>query len=76
MKSILTIGTTFPAMYRGTRSGIVVLFTNDTTGVVVYDPIAKGKHIVGRHRDWWFSCFNTQYWERLPPDTQVILVQA
>ena len=62
----------FPALYKSVRHGSVILFSDPTSGVVV----KQSEHLaLGEFSDYYIDCTNTEYWQRLPSGSQVILTQ-
>jgi hypothetical protein len=77
MKSKITVPAEsppiFPALYRHILDRNVVLFTAEKTGIVV----VRSEHFpVGTYNHGeWIACTNSTVWERLPPGTEIVLIQ-
>jgi hypothetical protein len=60
----------FPALYKAIPCGAVVLFTENCVGMVV----KESKYLeLGYYDECLINC--TEYWQRLPSGSQVILTQ-
>lgn len=59
MISILTTPETFPLMKQSVADGFIVLFTDHTTGTVVYTGF--GRRPLGCHETSWVDCHSDNW---------------
>ena len=67
---------TYPALFKSTRSGQVVLFTGMVTGTLLCQGgNDTGSYPLGYHGTNWTECIDKDTWERLPIGTTITLTQ-
>ena len=49
----------FPIIKQSLKSGLIVLFTDTTEGVVIK---SNGEYIVGHYKDCWTDIYDSEQW--------------
>jgi len=69
----------FPLLARSTAPAeseqFCVLFTSEKKGTVIHRGVSAIYSRMGYFCEGWISCFDTSYWEVLPPGSTITLTQ-
>lgn len=62
--------TEFPLLAESKSTGLIILFANKTSGIVVSNDKI---HKFGHYADDWIECNDEKYWSILPVGTSITL---
>ena len=66
----------FPLMAKRAADDMVILFSNEQSGMVIQHSTTGASYAKGVYRDDWYPVTNSNFWEILPRGYGVAIIQG